>query len=400
MAHTVIERVTVVPGRGRPVLPSATVSLDAAGRVTAIDPDPGAPPYDPAPDDMPTGSLLLVPAAVDLHLDNLVQRRRPRAGVTLDHAAVITALDAECAASGIATVCVAARCEHSPRKGIDIADAARLAAVVEDLGPSLSCDWRIHARVELTDDGAVDALHAVLAASSRVALISLIETSVQRSRFGSLAETRAFYAEDWGVSEAEVEEVFAVDPARLARVDGRRADVAALAVARGIPFAGHDDRTPEHVVQSHELGARIAEFPLTMAAARHARQRGMHVVLGAPNAYRGRSTSPGNVLAAAAVSAGVCDILCSDYLPAALQTAPHILARNGVAPLARTVDLVSVNPAAALGLPSPAIDVGAPLTAALQQVSTGGAPVGLALWRDGRLVFSRTGSGARAEPAR
>jgi len=121
---------------------------------------------------------------------------------------------------------------------------------------------------------------------------------------------------------------------------------------------------------------------------------------GAPNAYRGRSTSPGNVLAAAAVSAGVCDILCSDYLPAALQTAPHILARNGVAPLARTVDLVSVNPAAALGLPSPAIDVGAPLTAALQQVSTGGAPVGLALWRDGRLVFSRTGSGARAEPAR
>jgi alpha-D-ribose 1-methylphosphonate 5-triphosphate diphosphatase len=106
------------------------------------------------------------------------------------------------------------------------------------------------------------------------------------------------------------------------------------------------------------------------------------------------------VLAAAAVSAGVCDILCSDDLPAALQTAPHILARNGVAPLARTVDLVSVNPAAALGLPSPAIDVGAPLTAALQQVSTGGAPVGLALWRDGRLVFSRTRSGARAEPAR
>jgi phosphonate transport system ATP-binding protein len=108
---------------GRPVLPSATVSRDAAGRVTAIDPDPGAPPYDPASDDMPTGSLLLVPAAVDLHLDNLVQRRRPRAGVTLEHAAVITALDAECTASGITTVCVAARCEHSPRKGIDIADA-------------------------------------------------------------------------------------------------------------------------------------------------------------------------------------------------------------------------------------------------------------------------------------
>jgi hypothetical protein len=141
--------------------------------------------------------------------------------VSLDHAAVISVLDAECAAAGITTVCVAARCEDSPRKGIPIADAAALAGVLEEFAPMLCCDWRIHARVELTDDGAVDALDAVLAASSRVALISMMETSIERSRFASLAETQAFYAQDWGVSEAEFAEVFTVDARQVSRIPDR-----------------------------------------------------------------------------------------------------------------------------------------------------------------------------------
>jgi alpha-D-ribose 1-methylphosphonate 5-triphosphate diphosphatase len=83
----------------------------------------------------------------------------------------------------------------------------------------------------------------------------------------------------------------------------------------------------------------------------------MTVVLGAPNALRGRSTSTGNVLAADAIAAGVCDVLCSDYLPSALHSATHALADRGV-PLSAGVDLVSTNPAAVLGAPSPGIEVG------------------------------------------
>ena len=323
MAHTLIDGVTVVPGGGNPVIRDAAVVLDDAG--TVVDIGDGAPADD----------LFLVPAAIDLHLDNLVQRRRPRATVSLDHEAVITVLDAECAAAGIATVCVAARCEDSPRKGIDIADAAELAAVIEKLAPYLCCDWRIHARVELTDDGALESLLAVLDASSRVALISMIETSVQRSRFSSLAETRAFYSQDWGVSEAEVEDVFSVDAVRLALVGDRRKEVASLALQSDIALASHDDRTPDHIDEAFDFGARVAEFPLTMDAARRAHELGMHVVLGAPNALRGRSTSSGNVLAADAVTAGFCDVLCSDYLPSSLQSAPHALARENARPCRR-----------------------------------------------------------------
>ena len=389
MAQTVIEGVTVVPGGHRDVIPNAVVSLDADGRVEEIT------PVASAGDD-----LYLVPAGVDLHLDNLVQRRRPRATVSLDHAAVISVLDAECAAAGIATVCIAARCEDSPRKGIEIGDAAVLAAVVEELAPYLSCDWRIHARVELTDEQSVDALYAVLAASSRVALISTIETSVQRSRFSSLAETRAFYAQDWGVSEAEVEEIYTVDADRMGRIADRRKEVATLALDRDIVLASHDDRTEEHIEEGFELGARVAEFPLTMAAARRAHELGMHVVLGAPNALRGRSTSSGNVLAADAIAAGLCDVVCSDYLPSALQSAPHVLARDSGIPLSNGIDLVSTNPAAVLGLPATAIEVGKPLTASLRRVRRAAndpsgtvAHVGTALWRDGRLVFGREPSG-------
>ncbi|WP_197373839.1 alpha-D-ribose 1-methylphosphonate 5-triphosphate diphosphatase [Mycolicibacterium baixiangningiae] len=392
MAQTVIEGVTVIPGGGRDAIPNAVVTLDSEGRVEEI-----------IPDVAPAQDLYLVPGGVDLHLDNLLQRRRPRATVSLDHAAVISVLDAECAAAGIATVCIAARCEDSPRKGIDIADAAVLAGVLEELAPMLCCDWRIHARVELTDEGSVGALQSVLAVSSRVALISMMETSIQRSRFSSLAETQAFYAQDWGVSEAEVEEVFTVDAHQLSRTAERRSVVAALALACNIVLATHDDRTEEHIEEAFAFGARVAEFPLTMEAAGRAHELGMTVVLGAPNAVRGRSTSSGNVLAADAIAAGVCDVLCSDYLPLAMHAAPHVLASEHNVPLTEAIDLVSTNPANALGLAPVAIEVGQPLTASLRRVqhfapgaAEKSAHVGTALWRDGRLVFSRNPMGTLA----
>jgi alpha-D-ribose 1-methylphosphonate 5-triphosphate diphosphatase len=275
-----------------------------------------------------------------------------------------------------------------------------LAAVIEKLAPYLCCDWRIHARVELTDDGALESLLAVLAESTRVALISMIETTVHRTRFASLAETRKFYAQDWGVSEAEVEDVFSVDAVRMALVGDRRKEVAALALQRDITLASHDDRTPEQIEEAFDFGARVAEFPLTMDAARRANELGMHVVLGAPNALRGRSTSSGNVLAADAVTAGLCDVLCSDYLPSALQSAPFMLASEECAPLATGIDLVSTNPASILGLAPVAIEVGRPLTASLRQVraDSAGAHVGMALWRDGRLVFGRESPAFRLMP--
>jgi alpha-D-ribose 1-methylphosphonate 5-triphosphate diphosphatase len=378
MTGTTIDNVTVVPGGGRAPITGATVDLDPDGVVRSID----------AAGTAPAGGQFLVPAAVDLHLDNLTERRQPRATVRLDQAAVLSVLDAECAAAGIGTVCIAARCEDSPGKGVLVEDAVELARILEDLAPHLACDWRIHARVEVTDDSALDALASIVGISSRVAVISVMEHSAERSRFASRDEHRAFYAADWGVSLDEVDQIMAAKAAGGTNRDARRAEVARISRAAGIVLASHDDRSPSDIDAAVALGATVAEFPLTMEAALHARRMGMATVLGAPNAIRGRSTSPGNVLVADAVAASACDILCSDYLPFALQAAPHALAQAGVVGLGRAVDLVSTAPAAALGLPSPVIEVGKPLTAALGTLS-GTTFMGTALWRAGRRTFSR-----------
>lgn len=174
----------------------------------------------------------------------------------------------------------------------------------------------------------------------------------------------------------------------MADREARRREVARLAELHGIVLASHDDRDAADIDGARALGARIAEFPLTIDAARHARAYGMTTVLGAPNAVRGRSTSPGNVLVADAVRAGVCDALCSDYLPSALQAAVGALVRSGACDLATAVDLVSGAPARAVGIDAPVIRVGEPLTATLR-TERAGVDLGVATWREGRLVHSR-----------
>lgn len=375
MTECAIRGVAVLPGGGQAPVPEADVTLDAAGVVTGIHPARSS------------NGLVLMPAAVDLHLDNLPARRRPRATVELDLERTLVTLDAEVAAAGIATVCVAARFEDSPGKGVVLADAVALCETVERLADRLAVDWRVHARVELTDPGVDGALAGVLAGNSRIALISMMDHSVEHTRFTSAEAHRRFYAKDWGVSLDQVEAVLARKREGAGGVDERRTAVAALARQHGIALGSHDDRDPDDVDRAHALGARIAEFPLTAAAARHARSLGMGTVLGAPNAVRGRSTSPGNLLAAEAVAAGLCDALCSDYLPSALLQAPFSLATQGHANLQTAAHLASGGPATLAGLPRPAIEVGRPLTAALVN-RIGNATIATALWRNGHLVHT------------
>jgi alpha-D-ribose 1-methylphosphonate 5-triphosphate diphosphatase len=242
----------------------------------------------------------------------------------------------------------------------------------------------------VTDDGAVETLAKLLAASSRIALVSVMEHSVERSRFPSAAAHRAFYAADWRVGLDEVDRILAAKGAGSAVAEDRRREVAAMARDAGVVLATHDDRDPDDVDAASALGARVVEFPLTLAAAQRARELGMTTVLGAPNAVRGRSTSVGNLLVDDAIAAGVCDVLCSDYLPSALQAATLALETREMLTLDRAVDLVAAHPAAVLNVMPPMIAVGVPLTASLRR-PVAGVHIGMALWRDGLLTYLRRG---------
>ena len=86
----------------------------------------------------------------------------------------------------------------------------------------------------------------------------------------------------------------------------------------------------------------------TLAAARHAKLRGLSTAAGAPNVVRGGSHS-GNVSAIELAREGVLDMLSSDYVPSSLLMAAWILHRDTGFSLPEAVGVVSARPARACG---------------------------------------------------
>jgi len=102
--------------------------------------------------------------------------------------------------------------------------------------------------------------------------------------------------------------------------------LAGLAAHRGISLASHDDDTREKVEEMRRLGVTVAEFPVNLTTALHARSLGMHVCVGAPNLLRGRSHE-NNLSAREALQRGAADILCSDYHPPSTQSTSPVSSR-------------------------------------------------------------------------
>jgi alpha-D-ribose 1-methylphosphonate 5-triphosphate diphosphatase len=93
----------------------------------------------------------------------------------------------------------------------------------------------------------------------------------------------------------------------------------------------------------------LCEFPVDAATARVARALGDAVILGAPNIIRGGSHCDRQD-AAEAVAEGLCTVLASDYHYPSLLGAVFRLAKDNVAFLPDAWNLVSSNPAEAVGL--------------------------------------------------
>ncbi|MEW9121510.1 MAG: alpha-D-ribose 1-methylphosphonate 5-triphosphate diphosphatase [Thermotaleaceae bacterium] len=125
---------------------------------------------------------------------------------------------------------------------------------------------------------------------------------------------------------------------------------AEAAYSKGIPLASHDDDCAEKIDYVYErFKAKISEFPIALEVARKAKKKGMLTVAGAPNVLLGKSHS-GNMSAAEAIMDGSIDILCSDYYPPALLHAVFKLNREYHLPFWEAFNLVTINPAKALGI--------------------------------------------------
>lgn len=297
--------------------------------------------------------LTAIPGIVDLHGDMLEREVEPRTGVEFPLELAMGELDKRLAANGVTTAYVAVSFHDlGMRKSMRTPDRGRrIAHMLSALQGSMLVDMRLHARFEVAQPGLVP-LVAELVEEGYVQLLSLNDHTPGQGQWRDIERYIQHGAVARGLSR---DEFAAMTHARIERAREQPAGLAAVeavvarAARQGLPIASHDDDTPAKVSEVAILGATISEFPVTLEAAQAARERGMWIVMGAPNVLRGSSHS-GNLSAREAIAAGLVDILASDYAPVALLQAAFRLATEGVLPLHEAVALITANPAAALGL--------------------------------------------------
>lgn len=289
----------------------------------------------------------LLPGLVDLHTDHFEKHVLPRPGTRWGALAAVLAHDAQMAAGGITTsfdcVCVGVSIKNPERYEIfrPMIDAVREA---RDKGV-LRADHIVHLRCEVTDPNVVGLFDSV-ADHAAVGMMSLMDHAPGHRQYPDIKRFRERTMKNLRLSAAEADgHIDRLISAQERVVPQNRLELAARGKARGLAIASHDDETAEHVADAAALGISVTEFPTTLAAARAARDKGMKIIMGAPNLLRGGSHS-GNVSVAALAAEGLLDNLASDYVPASLLQAAFRLTEeaHGLT-LPQAVATVSARPA-------------------------------------------------------
>ncbi|HIC81290.1 MAG TPA: alpha-D-ribose 1-methylphosphonate 5-triphosphate diphosphatase [Kiloniellaceae bacterium] len=304
----------------------------------------------PAAEDL-DGDFLL-PGLIDLHTDHFEKHVLPRPGTRWNAVTAVMAHDAQMAAAGITTaydcICVGVSIRNPER--VEILSPMIEAVTQAGAQEMLRADHIIHLRCEVTDERVVDLFDSV-ADQTAVGMMSLMDHAPGHRQYPDVQRFRERTMKNQKMTEAEADAHIDRLLAALQTVAPKnRAELAARGRDRGLAVASHDDETLAHVEEAADLGITVSEFPTTAAAARHARDHGMHIVMGAPNLIRGGSHS-GNVSAGELAAEGLLDNLASDYVPAAMLQAAFRLTRgpHGMA-LPPAVAKVTSNPARAAGL--------------------------------------------------
>ncbi|MFV3092200.1 alpha-D-ribose 1-methylphosphonate 5-triphosphate diphosphatase [Pseudomonas sp. GW6] len=335
------------------------------------------------------GGDYLLPGLVELHTDNLEKHMSPRPGVDWPSTSAVLTHDAQIVAAGITTVFDALSIGDINPRGRRM---QQLPAMIEAIAASEAAgqtraEHRLHLRCELCHPDALT-IYRDLVEHPLVALVSVMDHSPGQRQFAKVEKYREYYMGKYHLSPAEMEEFLQEQIANSRQYsDPQRRAIVEDCHSRGIAVASHDDATLAHVQESADFGMAIAEFPTTLEAARASHERGLKVLMGAPNVVRGGSHS-GNIAAAELARHGVLDILSSDYYPASLLHAAWLLAgQDNDYDLPAAIATVSRAPARAAGLDDRGeIRVG--LRADLVQARAHGQqPVIQQVWRQARRVF-------------
>jgi len=288
----------------------------------------------------------VLPGIVDIHGDGFERHLAPRRGAVSDLAAGLVAVEAELAANGITTAVLAQF--YSWEGGMRSPDFAQKflcasAAIMADFDTDLRVQLRFETHMldhyvrffDLVCTFDVPYVvfndhvpHGALAAGKKPPRLTGQALKSGRSPEAHLSLLKTLHAGAGGV------------PRALCGLAGHLK-------GRNTLLGSHDDADAQMRQASHAIGAEIAEFPETAAAAEAAMALGGTVVLGAPNVVRGGSHQ-GNANATELAKSGLCSALASDYHYPSLRFAALALAKT--IGIERAWRMISSGPAQMLGL--------------------------------------------------
>lgn len=295
------------------------------------------------------GGNYLFPGFVDLHSDAIEKGIEPRPNTFFPVDIAVFELDKKIAACGITTMFhslsfaemeVGLRCNST---------AAGIIRQIDRFGRRLKVNTKIHARFEITDMGAVPHLEELIR-DGLIHLFSFMDHSPGQGQFRDITAYKSYYGPVYGKSDREMDTI--IDRKLRSREDDAPRAIRSLVElcrANGIAIASHDDDSRDKIEWLKAMGITLTEFPVTIEAVRAAREQGIKICLGSPNVVRGQSQAR-NLSARDAISWGFGDILCSDYSPMTMLHAVLTLERLKILPLHEAVNMVSLNPARAVGM--------------------------------------------------
>jgi alpha-D-ribose 1-methylphosphonate 5-triphosphate diphosphatase len=300
------------------------------------------------PEGLDLGGRYLAPGVIDIHTDYLEKEINPRPDTNFPVDLAFHLMDMRAISCGVTTVLGAARISNETEGplGSWTGNGLKLVEEYRRLRESALGRHFIHVRWDPSLAPCDDALRQLIDARESIGnLVFNDSTPGERQYRNTRDEQIRRWALAKGVTVPEAEAWFAERVRRAKAVNNR--GEAQAAVKGLMPIGSHDDTTVEHVLEAAHFGATMAEMPVTIEAARKAKELGMLVCMGAPNYYRGGSHC-GNLSCHEALAENLVDILCSDYhFPSLLGSAVRMI-RQGMAPN-DALRLMTLNPARHLG---------------------------------------------------
>lgn len=205
---------------------------------------------------------------------------------------------------------------------------------------------RLHARFELDNIDEVDRLIDNIN-NDKVHLLSFMDHTPGQGQYRDLEVFRNTLKGYRNISDDEVNVIILERKSREQMTLDKIAEVAEIAMDKGIAVASHDDDNVEKLNLVKTFGTTISEFPITLDIAEKAKELELQTVVGAPNVLLGGSHS-GNLSAVEAIGNRCADILCSDYYPASLLHAVFELHEKHGKDLHDMFKMVTLNPAKAV----------------------------------------------------